>query len=334
MKAAIVGCGAIASRWLRAFAADGRVAPAVLVDPDHQAAARLARKHSLDIPVVPAFVDALAGHAIDVVVNLTPPERHAEVSAGALDAGVHVLSEKPLATSLDDAIGLVDLATRRRRLLCVMQNRGADARFVAFTDRVRNDTCGSLLVTADVLVDLPVPGFRSRQRLVATLDLAVHAFDQIRRIIPACPLIVDAREAPLSFLGAHCALTVITVAFADGSIFSYRGGYTAGPGERVSANGSWTIRGRNALATWNGDRTAVVTTTDKPTPEHLTLPDFAPSYLTSITEMIEAVAGATNPPGPAVGNLGSIALLDAALTSAATGRPTVVRELPRLLQEF
>ncbi len=329
MRAAIVGCGAIASRWVRALAADGRVAPVVLVDPDHEAASRLARKHSLDIPAVPTFTGALAEHAIDVVINLTPPEKHAEVSAGALEAGAHVLSEKPLATSLDDAIGLVDLATRRRRLLCVMQNRGADERFLVFTDRLHCDTPGPLLVTADILVDLPAPGFRARQRLVATLDLAVHAFDQIRRIIPACPLTVDARETPLRFLGEHSAMTVITVGFADGSIFSYRGGYTAGPGGRASANGSWTIRGRNVLATWNGDRTAVLTTAGKPTPEHLALPDSAPNYLTCITEMIDAVSGAADPPGPAVGNLGSIALLDAAIKSATTGRPAPVRPSPR-----
>lgn len=329
MRAAIVGCGAIASRWVRAVAADGRVAPAVLVDPDHEAASRLARKHRLDIPAVPTFTGALAEHAIDVVINLTPPEKHAEVSAWALEAGAHVLSEKPLATSLDDAIGLVDLAMRRRRLLCVMQNRGADERFVAFADRLRRDIRGPLLVTADVLVDLPVPGFRSRQRFVATLDLAVHAFDQIRRIIPACPLTVDAREAQLCFLGAHCAVAVITAVFADGSIFSYRGGYTADPGEHASANGSWAIRGRNVLATWNGDRTAVFTTAGKPTPEHLALPDPAPNYLTCITDMIDAVSGAANPPGPAVGNLGSIALLDAAIKSATTGRPAPVRPLSR-----
>lgn len=138
MRAAIVGCGAIASRWVRAVAADGRVAPVVLVDPDHGAAARLARNHGLDIPAVPTFTGALTEHAIDVVINLTPPEKHAEVSTGALEAGAHVLSEKPLATSLDDAIGLVDLATRRRRLLCVMQNRGTDERFVASSRRAHS----------------------------------------------------------------------------------------------------------------------------------------------------------------------------------------------------
>lgn len=57
-----------------------------------------------------SYADMLADEAIDMVVNLTPPAAHLEVSGQALNAGKHVYSEKPLAASLDEARELLPLA--------------------------------------------------------------------------------------------------------------------------------------------------------------------------------------------------------------------------------
>lgn len=329
MRAGVIGCGAIASRWLRALMADGRVVPAVLVDPDRAAAARLGGTHSLDVPVVTELDEALAGYELDLVVNLTPPGAHAAVSGAALSSGVHVLSEKPLATSLDDAVRLVELAAHRNLWLCVMQNRGRDARMLAFADHVRRRSCGPLVITADVFVDLRAPGFRSKQAVVATLDLAIHAFDQIRRLIRVPPLSVCAHETPLTFWGEHCAMTVMSVEFADGSIFAYRGGYTTSPGPRSSANGHWDVRGRDVHVTWDGDSAAVLVDRDSVLPERLAMPVPASSHLSCITEMLDAIDSSSSAPCLPVDSLRSVALLDAALGSAASGRPAGVRQLPR-----
>lgn len=55
----------------------------------------------------------LADPAVDAVVNLTSPAAHAGITRQCLEAGKHVLSEKPLALSLADARKLVSLARRR-----------------------------------------------------------------------------------------------------------------------------------------------------------------------------------------------------------------------------
>lgn len=326
MRAAVVGCGAIASRWIRALAADGRVVPVVLVDPDPEAAVLLVRKHGLHTPTSAGITEALAHHAVDVAINLSPPAAHAANSTVALEAGVHVLSEKPLATRLDDAVRLVALAAARGAVLCVMQNRGSDPRWLTFARQVRARDGGPLHVAAETVVDLPSPGFRATEQLVATVDLAIHAFDQVRHLITAPPVEVLAHETPLRFLAGHCAVTVIVVRFVDGSVFTYRGGYTVGPGPRSSAAGRWTVHGREVHASWDAETTT--TTADQTALETLITPAAAPSYLTCITEMIDVLHGAAYPECQAAGNLASVVLLDAALASAATGRRVAISGRP------
>lgn len=57
--------------------------------------------------------ELIADPTIDLVVNLTPPLAHAELSMAALAAGKHVYSEKPLAATLSDAERVVQAARSR-----------------------------------------------------------------------------------------------------------------------------------------------------------------------------------------------------------------------------
>ncbi|MFD0348893.1 Gfo/Idh/MocA family protein [Kitasatospora aburaviensis] len=95
MKAALIGCGAIASRWVRSLLADHRIEIAALVDPDKQAARALADRYELSPAFATTLDEARALAPVDVVVNLTPPDHHYRVSREALSQGLHVLTEKP-----------------------------------------------------------------------------------------------------------------------------------------------------------------------------------------------------------------------------------------------
>ena len=111
MRAALVGAGNIAGRYAtRILAADGlELAGAADIAPGR------AEAFAAEYGGVPyESLDALlADDTVDLVVNLTAPQAHAEVTAAALRAGKHVHSEKPLALRHAEAEQLLGLASER-----------------------------------------------------------------------------------------------------------------------------------------------------------------------------------------------------------------------------
>ena len=61
--------------------------------------------------------DAFSDPEVDIVLNLTRPYEHYEVTKAALEAGKHVYSEKPLAATLDEGLDLVNRAKKNGLML-------------------------------------------------------------------------------------------------------------------------------------------------------------------------------------------------------------------------
>ena len=111
-RVGLIGCGNVSQHYVAGCASLAAVELVACTDADPARAAALAAAAGLRaLPLD----DLLADPSIDVVVNLTPPVRHTEVSLAAIAAGKHVYSEKPLATTLADAKAIVDAAARARR---------------------------------------------------------------------------------------------------------------------------------------------------------------------------------------------------------------------------
>ncbi len=66
---------------------------------------------------VPSWEDAVTRDEVEAVIVATHNDTHAEIARAALDAGKHVLVEYPLATRLEDADALVDVARRRNLIV-------------------------------------------------------------------------------------------------------------------------------------------------------------------------------------------------------------------------
>lgn len=110
MNIAFVGCGYVADYYFRNLPNYPDLHLVGVWDSNAETLDRFARHWS--VRAHRSLDELLADPALDIVVNLTNPDSHYDVSAAALAAGKHVYTEKPLAMRLEHASALVESARR------------------------------------------------------------------------------------------------------------------------------------------------------------------------------------------------------------------------------
>ena len=137
----------------------------------------------------PAAFDSLdallASGRVDVLHVCTPPGVHAEQAIAALDAGLHVVCEKPAALSLDELDAMTDAAARNdRRLAVVFQQRtgSAAAHVRGLLDsgalgRPLVATCQTLWYRDPAYFAVPWRGKWATEGGGPTLGLGIHQID-------------------------------------------------------------------------------------------------------------------------------------------------------------
>jgi len=114
IKVGIIGCGGIAAQHIRGYQSCEDVVIAAAVDVDKQRAVDVAgADHAYT-----SIADMLANEKdLDAVSVCTPPKFHKEVVCAALEAGLAVLCEKPLAMNATEGQEMVDCAKKTGKLL-------------------------------------------------------------------------------------------------------------------------------------------------------------------------------------------------------------------------
>lgn len=125
LRIAILGAGAIADTHLQAylkFRDRARVVAVADLFPDK--AREKAAKYGLDAGIYRDHAELLAGCEFDAASVCLPPFEHATASAALLRAGKHVLTEKPMATCLEECDAMIAAARTSGKLLSIVaQNR-------------------------------------------------------------------------------------------------------------------------------------------------------------------------------------------------------------------
>ena len=122
IRLAILGCGEITRLGhLPAAAAHPSVRVAWLIDSDVGRARSLAEQFHVDCQVASSYNPTL--HQVDALINALPNNLHTPLNLEALNAGVHLLCEKPLSTSTADARLCCELAQKKSLVLAVGMNR-------------------------------------------------------------------------------------------------------------------------------------------------------------------------------------------------------------------
>ncbi|KAJ5586427.1 hypothetical protein N7450_006214 [Penicillium hetheringtonii] len=82
--------------------------------------------------------------AIDIVIITTAPDSHYDLAKLSLEAGKHVVCEKPFTPTFKEAADLVSIAEKQKKQLAVYQNRRWDADFVTLSKLVKNGSLGRI----------------------------------------------------------------------------------------------------------------------------------------------------------------------------------------------
>jgi len=117
----VIGAGWVATaRHIPSFQRDGRVRVEALLDPAPERAREVA--HRCHIPHTYGQLSDFLAHGLDVVAICTPPWTHAPLAIEALHRGCHVLMEKPMAMSTEEASQMVEAAREAGANLCIAHN--------------------------------------------------------------------------------------------------------------------------------------------------------------------------------------------------------------------
>ncbi len=115
MKVGLVGSGLQGRRRAAALDHEHDDCLVLVADVHYAAAEKLASRYGCR--ALPDWRSVVESDAIDAVIVCTPPNLHAEIAIAALDAGKHVLCEKPLGRTLAEAEAIVTAAQRSGRCL-------------------------------------------------------------------------------------------------------------------------------------------------------------------------------------------------------------------------
>ncbi|UGQ09739.1 Gfo/Idh/MocA family oxidoreductase [Yinghuangia sp. ASG 101] len=131
LRTALIGYGLGGAAFHAPFLAalpEYELSAVVTGNPERAAAVRA--RYGDDVEVIPAATELFArGDAFDVAVVTVPNRFHAAFAREALDAGLHVVVDKPFAGTAHEGRSLAALAEAHGRTLCVYQNRRWDGDF-------------------------------------------------------------------------------------------------------------------------------------------------------------------------------------------------------------
>lgn len=164
--------------------------------------------------------EVLADPVIDLVVLATPNDLHAPLAIRAMEAGKHVVTDKPMCVTLAEADQMVATAERTGRLLSIFQNRRWDGDFLTVRQLMVEGKLGHVRWVEMAWQRWGAPrGWRGEAikgggRLY---DLGAHLLDQLLQLFPQPVTGVYCRvhyDFPERDVESHA---LITVHFADGA---------------------------------------------------------------------------------------------------------------------
>lgn len=187
LKVGVIGVGNISNEHIKAYLNNPRVELYAFCDINEKQLALMAEKYG----VTRTFTDKdemLALPELDAVSVCTWNSQHAPCTIAALNAGKHVLCEKPMATTVEDALAMKEAAERNGKLLQIGFVRRFGNDCAVLQDFLREGTLGDIYFAKAAYLRRngnPMGWFgdKSRSGGGPLIDLGVHVIDLTRYLM-------------------------------------------------------------------------------------------------------------------------------------------------------
>lgn len=341
----IIGTGAMGSVYCRQilppFIADGTLEPVAAVDVDRQALE--AARSGLGLPDDRLYTElspALERDA-DFCIVVTPPATHEEVVVAALDAGLDVLCEKPIADTLAAATRIAGRVSAAGRKMAVTMSHRFDLDKRTLCEAIRCGEYGPVdYVVCNHTVDRRKYGswgeFRSRIGDVQMIEGGVHYLDIIADLAASrCTSIYAQTWNPAwsEFAGDPQSLAILTFAngargFLEACAANATELYPWGHEHwRVECERGTVILDNREIEAFRYDPSIAGNRRIKGQGEHIApinLERYGHSLL--VEQFVRWIEGGPPMPTNVHDNLQSVALFEAAIMSSRTGQAVAVQE--------
>lgn len=306
--------------------------PLAVLSSDPARGARYAQQHG--IPQVAATLDEALSLDADAVYVSTTNERHREEAIAALQAGRHVLCEKPIATTLADAADILEVADATDVVLATHHHLRGSPAIRTVQTLVDSGELGSLLaVRIHHAVQLPerLRGWRLHRPDAGAgviLDITVHDADVLRFLTGAELRSVTATgvNQGLAAAGVHDAVMSVFTLDDDVLAFAHDAFTVPHAGTALEVHGSDASVFVTDAMTQEPDGEVVVKRDGSQ--QLVTVGPRTDLYVTGLRAFADAVDGTGDPLATGRDGYASLAAALAVAESINTGKATPVAPTP------
>ncbi len=209
LRTAAIGTGHLGRQHARihaALAAEGRTQLVAVCDTDETAARRIAAERETEWT---CDWHSLLGR-VDAVSLAVPTESHAEIACPLLEAGVHVLVEKPISHTLEEADRMIESAARGNAVLMVGHVERFNPALTALYPHVRSPLYFEIHRVGE---------FTARSLDIdVVLDLMIHDLDIVQWLVGSEVEVTDVRAVGIPVLTERVDAANARIEFASGAV--------------------------------------------------------------------------------------------------------------------
>ncbi|GLV53645.1 oxidoreductase [Dictyobacter sp. S3.2.2.5] len=335
LRIILVGLGNCGRHWVRSIYPKQNEAQLVAyVDAIPESLQRARQEFGLAEELCfTALEEALEQVDCDAVQIASTLETHIPLALTALRAGKHVLLEKPLAPTLEEAREAIAEAEKQGRLLMVNQNYRYSAAVYQVRELIQSQYFGPV---GTVTVDFrryanSAPRGSNRHYTIwqpLLIDMSIHHFDLMRFILGQEPQAISCQtwNPPYSNFDEPPAGSAV-IQFAGGAVVCYRGSWVS-TAPQTTWSGDWRVECLEGVISWHTrgdglpDEVIIQPRNKQPLPLKIDELDYE-DWGGSLQTFVQAVQNGTDPDCAAHHNIHTLALTLAAVEAATSGQPVL-----------